>query len=129
MSLFELLDVDFNFKDNRGELNQLVHGGYQQVNVLYSKKGVVRGGHFHKKATEAFFVVDGSVEVSLKNMNDSDVEVFKKGQFFKIRPNIIHSMRFLEDCTLVALYDVPVDKEDGSKDIYTEDFYEEYNKR
>ena len=40
--------------------------------------------------------------------------------FFEISPNIIHSMDFIEDCIMVAMYDKCVEKSDGTKDIYTE---------
>lgn len=37
--LYELLTPDFTFQDERGELAQLVHTGYEQVNVLVSRAG------------------------------------------------------------------------------------------
>ena len=117
MDLFKFIDADFNISDNRGELYQLVHDGYKQVNVLYSLKGVTRGGHFHKESSELFFVVSGSVQVHLKKGNEEGYRVFYKGDFFKIFPEVVHSMTFLEDCILVALYDVPVEKMDGTMDI------------
>lgn len=34
--MIEVLKTDFEHKDNRGQLVQLVHKGYEQVNVLIS---------------------------------------------------------------------------------------------
>lgn len=118
MEIIERLEVDFNFKDERGSLTQLVHNGFSQINVLISKKGVTRGGHFHKRAIECFYVVSGSVIVDAKKENDEEQAHFTQGQFFKITQNVIHSMHFPEDCVLVAMYDICVENEDGSKDIY-----------
>lgn len=120
MALFEKLLPDFAFEDGRGKLTQLVHGGYTQVNVLESRKGVLRGGHFHKQSREAFFVVRGQVEVTLKKGPDQQTELFVPGDFFEIAPFVVHSMRFPEDCVLVAMYDIPVEYEDGTKDIYVD---------
>ena len=120
MALFERLLPDFAFEDGRGKLTQLVHGGYTQVNVLESRKGVLRGGHFHKQSCEAFFVVRGQVEVTLKKGPDQQTELFVPGDFFEIAPFVVHSMSFPEACDLVAMYDIPVEHEDGTKDIYVD---------
>lgn len=121
MALFKRLTPDFAFEDVRGKLTQLVHGGYTQINVLESRNGVFRGGHFHKVSREAFFVVSGQVEVTLKKGDERGTELFCPGDFFEIGPFVVHSMRFPEDCVLVAMYDIPVEREDGTKDIYADE--------
>lgn len=121
MALYDILQADFLYSDMRGQLAQLVHNGYRQVNVLESKKGTVRGGHYHKISNEAFFVVRGSVDVTLRQGDQQEVVKFHKNDFFLIKPYMIHSMSFCEDCILIALYDVPIEKDDGAKDIYAEE--------
>ncbi len=116
--LYEKLDVDFKYEDGRGSLSQLVHGGFSQINVLETKAGVSRGGHYHKICREAFFIVAGSVKVMLKKNGIKQMEIFHKGDFFLIAPFIVHSMYFPEDCIMVALYDVPVETADTVRDIY-----------
>ena len=64
--LYGTLIPDFRFEDARGSLTQLVHQGWRQVNVLDTRAGVVRGGHYHEIVREAFFVVSGSVCVTLE---------------------------------------------------------------
>ena len=49
---------DFQFEDARGCLTQLIHEGFDQINVLESNKDVVRGGHYHTDRTEAFYLND-----------------------------------------------------------------------
>lgn len=122
-NLINTLSVDFSFEDARGSLVQLVHEGYQQINVLKTNKGVFRGGHYHKISREAFFVISGCVEVAVYAVNCSENEqkyLFKQGDFFEVVPNTVHSMDFPEDCVMVAMYDICVEKTDGSKDIYSE---------
>lgn len=116
-SLYEILTPDFSFSDARGTLAQLVHDGWQQVNVLFTKKGVARGGHYHQKTREAFYVVSGSVQVKLWQGEQKAEHLFQAGDFFSIVPNSAHSLEFPEDCVLIALYDQPVVRQDGSKDI------------
>lgn len=118
MELLEKLDVDFDFHDSRGSLTQLVHEGYEQINVLYTRSGVERGGHFHKESNECFYVVKGIVQVTARLENKEETVSFGEQDFFRVRSYIIHSMFFPEDCILVAMYDKCVELADGSKDIY-----------
>ncbi len=132
--MIKVRNTDFNFKDDRGELTQLVHDGFKQFNVLESRKGVMRGGHYHKVSTEAFFVVRGSVEVGYyileeapDNEKSGDAPVgcenekkitFSQGDFFEVTPYTVHSMYFPEDCIMAQMYSICVEAPDGSKDIY-----------
>lgn len=123
MDLYDLKEIDFSFEDHRGCLTQLVHSGYDQINVLQTNAGVLRGGHYHKISDEAFYIISGSVEVELKKSGESKKEkaVFKKGDFFEFHPFTVHSMFFPEDCLMVQLYNKPVEQADGTKDIYPEE--------
>lgn len=118
MSLYKLLNVDFKHEDDRGKLVQLVHDGYKQVNILYSNKGTLRGKHYHKISNEVFYVISGSVNVELNRDGVTEQVIFKKGDFFLIPPYTTHSMNFEEDCVMAAMYDIPVEKENGEKDIF-----------
>ena len=120
MELVRVLDTDFEFADERGRLTQLVHEGFQQINVLTTKRGVTRGGHFHRISREAFFVISGSVEVTLRTAERTESAAFHAGDFFAVEPWVSHSMFFPEDCVMVQMYDRPVEQPDGGKDIYNE---------
>lgn len=119
MALYNIRTPDFRFADGRGSLVQLVHEGYAQINVLESKAGSTRGAHFHKRATEAFYVVNGNVEVTFIKETTEKV-TFRPGDFFEVLPLVLHNMYFPEDCLMVQMYDIPVENEDGTKDIFTE---------
>ena len=118
MSLFVKLEPDFVFEDSRGFLSQLIHDGFKQINVLFSKKGCSRGNHFHKVSKEAFYVVDGSVEVIFCKDDITEEHLFSKGDFFMVEPFVKHSMFFPCDCLIIQIYDVPVENSNGLKDIY-----------
>ncbi len=124
MSLFVRREVDFQHKDRRGSLTQLIHEGFAQINVLESKTGAERGAHFHKNSIEAFYLVTGSVEVEFIGKEAKEKVTFKQGDFFEIHPLVLHNMYFPEDCLMVQMYDKPVENEDGTKDIFMEEeFY------
>lgn len=117
--MVQIIKPDFQFNDERGSLIQLVHKGYEQVNVLKTNKGVYRGGHYHKESRELFYVVSGRVEVTLVKSDDECKMVFKEGDCFQIEPYVVHSMYFPSDCVMVAMYDKCVEKENGTKDIFS----------
>lgn len=117
MSLYETLRVDFAYQDERGKLVQLVHDGYRQINILYSGGGTFRGKHYHKVSSEAFYVISGSVNVELSRGETDERAEFKEGDFFLIPPYTVHSLSFPENCVMAAMYDVPIEKDNGEKDI------------
>lgn len=115
--MLRMKKVDFSFSDERGSLVQLVHEGYRQVNVITSKKGALRGGHYHKENKEAFYIISGALRVIVCG----EEHIFGTGDFFEIEAHDTHSFYFLEDTTLVSMYSNGVEQEDGRKDIYTEE--------
>ena len=111
---------DFQFEDSRGELIQLVHSGQEQMNILYSNAGTIRGGHCHKESEESFYVVSGMVTLEARKGNETETKMFGKGDFFTIPRNVIHAMAFPVDCILAVIYDKCIEREDGTKDIWPE---------
>jgi quercetin dioxygenase-like cupin family protein len=116
--MFELLTPDFSHTDERGKLVQLCKSGYNQINVLYTKAGTIRGEHCHKLNTEAFYIISGSLTVLLSKDDMTIEKIFKTGDFFSILPFVKHSMTFTEDTVMVAMYDKTVDLGNDLKDIY-----------
>lgn len=123
MSLYTIRHVEFCHTDERGSLVQLIHDEFKQINVLESKTAATRGSHYHKRAKEAFYVISGRVEVKLWDKESKEIVVFKQGDFFEIHPHILHYMFFLEHCLMVQMYDIPIEKKDGTKDIFMEEEY------
>ena len=118
--MIQTLTPDFIHFDERGKLIQLCKEGFEQVNVLYSDAGTTRGEHYHKICQEAFFVINGSVIVTLCSGDETREQTFSSGDFFMIEPFVTHSLYFPEDCILIALYDKCVELENGEKDIYAD---------
>lgn len=118
--LIEKLKTDFEFKDERGTLTQLVRRGYSQVNVITSKGGMLRGGHYHKLNTEAFFIVSGSCKVTAQKGKEKEEFEFHTGNFFRVSPYVFHEFYYYEETILVSMYSLGVELDDGTQDTYTE---------
>lgn len=116
--LIEYFEPDYEFKDDRGMLVQLIHDGFKQVNVITCNKDSVRGGHYHKKNTEMFYVISGSFKLELKKDDISEEYEIKAGTLFKVGPMISHTFNYTEDTVLVSAYSLGVEMPDGQKDIY-----------
>jgi dTDP-4-dehydrorhamnose 3,5-epimerase-like enzyme len=117
--LIRILKPDFVHTDERGRLTQLAREGYTQINVVTTNGGTFRGGHFHKNGTEAFFVVRGAFELTVSKDGVEERYAFAENDMFEIPPYVVHSMNYIQDTILVALYDKGVENPDGSKDIFT----------
>lgn len=119
--MITLIKPDFVFEDERGSLVQLVREGYKQINVVTSRAGFERGGHFHRLNREGFYVVEGSFTVEVKSEGKKESYDFRKGDMFIIEPNVVHTFVYHEDSLLVAFYDNGVELPDGTKDIIPEE--------
>ena len=120
MMLIEMMKPDFVFEDERGSLRQLVQKGFSQYNIIFSKKRVLRGNHFHKKNKEAFYVISGAFTLNVSKDGRKETYQFKQGDMFLVPPNVVHSFYYTQDCYIASMYDIGVENKDGSKDIYTE---------
>lgn len=118
--MIEIVKPDFKYQDERGSLTQLVHEGFRQFNIIFSKKGVLRGDHYHKQNREAFFVISGSFELTVKTRYKQEMYRFKMGDMFLVPPYVLHSFYYLEDTLIASMYDIGVEYPDGSKDIWTD---------
>lgn len=119
--LYEMLTPDFYHKDDRGNLVQLVHSGYRQINVLRSNAGTFRGGHYHKENHEAFYIVEGMCEVTFVKGKLLETKTFSTGDFFRIGPYTSHAFHYLRDTVMIGMYDLGVEKGNGEKDIFSEE--------
>ncbi|MCI8512967.1 MAG: cupin domain-containing protein [Lachnospiraceae bacterium] len=121
--LIHILKPNFVFEDERGSLIQLVRAGYAQVNVITSTADSLRGGHYHKKNEEAFYILDGELRLEVYKLGEREVResyVFAAKDMFQIPRCVVHSFYFTKPTTLVSMYSNGVELPDGGKDIWTE---------
>jgi mannose-6-phosphate isomerase-like protein (cupin superfamily) len=100
--------------DKRGILLGLNQGDtFKEVNYLETKKGTIRGKHFHHKATEAFFISFGRIKVTLSGAKGNNRRVFiaEKGDFFFVKPKEYHIFEALIDSGWLNMYDIPMNKD------------------
>ncbi|CAB9523665.1 expressed unknown protein [Seminavis robusta] len=87
------------YLDERGEIHNLQVGGLR-INLLSSKKGVMRSGDIHQN-TQHDFVVKGKVEVWKLTANGTQKTIYHSYDYVRIEPFVPHIFHFLED-TIMA---------------------------
>lgn len=97
--------VEFEYKDKRGAFKQITSGNWKQLNILETKKGFVRGGHYHKQTLEFFYVQKGKIKLMIKNLKTGSKKTgtYKNGECFVIGPFESHTIKAISDSMLVVL--------------------------
>lgn len=94
-------------EDDRGTISDIILGEkILHVGIINSKPNAVRGTHFHKLQTQYNYILSGKVELVVKNALDEKGEketmILNPGDFIKIPPNVIHSIKALTDSTFLV---------------------------
>ena len=111
---------------DRGELVLLSDGEeIRHITFFTLKPGphYFRGGHYHKKKTEKFYVVSGRLQVSLVDVETEETEVLEleSGQRVAIHPMCAHRFQSIVPSQVIEYYGTSFDLDD---DIRFEAFEE-----
>lgn len=110
---YELIKIN-PYEDFRGELKKVFKksmlGSYkniEEIYVLYTNKGCVRGNHYHKRNIEFFTVLKGSAVIALKDLENEETELIKVSAcddfIIKVPENVAHGIRNDENEDLIIL--------------------------
>lgn len=78
--------------DNRGSFSELIKSrelGQVSLNVI--KPGETKGGHYHFRKTERFFIIKGEVLAKLDGLNGSKDVRLTVGDYIDVAPLVKHS--------------------------------------
>jgi len=92
------------FKDKRGDIADIFYKeNINHVAVINSKKGALRGNHYHKKTTQAMFMSKGSLRYYYKEYDKKKKEwgktksiVVKENEMVTTPSYEIHALEILE---------------------------------
>ncbi len=92
------------FSDARGDIFDLVDGeDIRHVTLITSKKGVIRGNHFHRTFKQINYVLEGKVELVARK-DGSDVEkrrMMVEGDIVTIPEGTTHAFKTLVDSKII----------------------------
>jgi len=92
------------FKDARGIITDILERiSVDSITVLSSKKGAVRGNHYHKKTTQYGYVLEGKFMLYTQDVGKKvKQKIVKKGDLVTTPPMERHAFVALEDSILLA---------------------------
>jgi dTDP-4-dehydrorhamnose 3,5-epimerase len=110
---FEKLKI-LPFEDFRGQLKKIAQKSMlnteeeiQEVYVLYSNKGTIRGNHYHKKTIEFFTVIAGEAKITLSDNDKNNIRKFtikaSDNITLKVYPNTVHAIKNDSETPLIVL--------------------------
>lgn len=103
----ELIKPEFQHKDLRRTLTQLLTADLKQINVYECKKGTILGDHFHKETIEVFYVIKGRIKY-----NERPAAILP-GQAFIVPPLENHKLRCITRVKLMSFLSKPFVQEDS----------------
>ncbi|MER3455039.1 MAG: dTDP-4-dehydrorhamnose 3,5-epimerase [Acidimicrobiia bacterium] len=122
-----LITLDVH-RDGRGEFVEVWRDSWiagaltpKQANMSRSKKGVLRGLHYHLRQSDFWFLVEGKALVGLYDFRRSSITKgesqiielsAERPQGLYIPPGVLHGYYALEDCVLMYLVDQVYDGTD-----------------
>jgi len=101
----------------RGELALIEDGlTFRHLGYFSLRKGegLFRGGHYHLKKQEHFYVVSGKIRVHLFDLEtrERSETTVKEGQRVTLFPNCAHRFQAEQDAQVIEYYDAIYDPED-----------------
>lgn len=105
-----VIKIKPEFIDQRGYISRIVDDDkikFRAVLYITSRKGSIRGNHYHKSDYHYVYCLSGKFKYSEKDMHKegSSVEcvILEPGDLILSNPLIAHSMEFLEDTVFLAI--------------------------
>lgn len=116
----KIIDHYFSFDDSRGWIRGIDNQStWKELNVMFTKKGEVRGNHFHQETSELIYIIQGEVSIDWFSVDEPAPQHLTlaqlKGVIFAPREN--HTFTALEDTIWVNALDKAFDP--SSPDIQT----------
>jgi dTDP-4-dehydrorhamnose 3,5-epimerase-like enzyme len=98
----EITKISPVFEDDRGSIwDFLTDENIDHIGFLVSKKGAIRGKHFHKEQKQYTLVQKGKIKVATKNLKDKnsiiETKELNKMDMVFFPPYMYHSIEAVED--------------------------------
>ena len=112
---------EINFEDARGTITDIfVKDSQDHGTIIMSKKGTVRGNHYHKATKQSDFILSGKLKVLTQKVGETEVIESEVGPstFISHEPNEAHTYVALEDTVFISFNKGPRGGADYEKDTF-----------
>lgn len=108
------------FKDERGEIFDIVEDYVGHVGMVTFEKGVTRGKHWHKHSTQYSYVLEGKIKLIVSGLQKKwkKVLMLGPGSLTCIPPKIIHTYIAITPAKMLDVTTISRVKDGYEKDTY-----------
>lgn len=102
----KLKHIDVAHHDSRGDIFNIFEGRIEHIALITSKKGSVRGNHYHQEDLQYIYLISGAYEshsCDVRHSSKKQVLKVKPGDIVETPPFIAHAQKFTEDSVFLAL--------------------------
>jgi quercetin dioxygenase-like cupin family protein len=110
-----------NFQDDRGTIRDIfVRDPKDTCTIIFSKKGAIRGNHYHKLSTQFTYVISGQLTMLSQTADGTSIEkhILREGDMMTHGPMEAHTLIADEDTVFLAFADGLRGGDDYEKDTY-----------
>jgi len=116
----EVVHKESVFEDERGQIMDILENEIiEHVTIISSKKGAIRGDHYHRESVQYVFVLKGSLEL-FTQMPGEEIKttIIRTGDLALTSPMEKHTMVAIEDSEFLVLTRGPRGGANYEKDTY-----------
>lgn len=111
-------DVDGvkRWEEDRGEFAQICYDEEARHIAFFTvKRDFWRGGHYHEKKEETFYVIDGRIRARFVDLdtNEREEHLLLKGTRLRLKPRCWHIFYGIDDASVVEYSPQVYDKSDA----------------
>ena len=116
----KIIQIKTTHQDERGEIRDIIEQiDFNGATIIESKKGSIRGNHYHKKTIQYIFVLSGKLKAKSKKIDESMVEVVvEPGDLVSHEQLEAHCFEAIEDSLFLVLSSGLRTGKDYEKDTY-----------
>jgi quercetin dioxygenase-like cupin family protein len=116
----KVINKKYAFEDERGKITDILEKEIiEYITLISSKKGAVRGNHYHKESVQYTFVLKGCLKL-LTQIGEEEIEtaIIKTGDLVFTPPMEKHALIALEDSEFLVFTRGPRGGKNYEKDTY-----------
>ena len=116
----KLQRIKVSYEDERGSITDILDSiDFNGATIIQSRKGCIRGNHFHKKTIQYIYVLKGKMKSQSKKIDEDLIEIIlETGDLISHESLEAHNFEALEDSTFIVLSSGLRTGKDYEKDTY-----------
>lgn len=116
----KLQKIKVSHEDERGSITDILDSiDFNGATIIKSRKGCIRGNHFHKETIQYIYVIKGKMKSQSKKIDEDLIEIIlETGDLISHESLEAHNFEALEDSTFIVLSSGLRTGKDYEKDTY-----------